>query len=405
MTAASHPTGCLDPGLLRLPFYEDHHRDLADRIGTWCATAPELAAALDGTDHHDTARRLARELGRAGWLAFLDPAAPPEVRRDGDHRSVCLLREALAHRDDLADHAFSVQVLAALPVQRFGTGEQRDRYLPGMAAGEVIGSLAVSEEQAGSDLSALALRAERVGDGYVLNGTKAWVANGTVADVHCVIARTGEGPGTLGLTAFLVPAATPGLAVEEVGMIAPRAFAGLVLDDCRLPADAVLGRPGTGAVVALDTLERARMTVGAAALGFARRARDAALTRARSRPLRGGRLFHLDTVKARFAELEVQLNAAALLVARAAWEADAGSADFARHSSIAKLHATEAAQEVVDSAVQVFGAAGLVQGSLTERLYRQIRSLRIYEGASEVQKAIIADALVPVRPQPSGESP
>ncbi|WP_055589244.1 acyl-CoA dehydrogenase family protein [Peterkaempfera griseoplana] len=395
-TAAPGATaGRLDPEILRLPFYEPHHLGLARRISRWCE---ELKPAPDGEDPRETGRRLLRALGDAGLLAHLDPDAAEEVRRDGDFRGLCLVREALARTDDLADFAFSVQVLAALPILRYGTAEQRRRHLPGMAAGRTSGSFAVSEEQAGSDLAALALRAERVEGGYLLDGAKTWVACGSTADLHCVLARTGEGPGLLGLTAFLVPADLPGLHTEQVALTAPRSLATLSFDRCPVPESSVLGRPGGGAVIALDTLARARMTVGAAALGFARCARDAALTRARSRPMQGGRLFDLDTVKAGFADTEVKLNAAALLVARAAWEADRAAPGFARHSSIAKLYATEAAQQVVDACVQVFGAAGLVSGSLPESLYRQIRSLRIYEGASEVQRAIIAEVLAPAGP-------
>jgi acyl-CoA dehydrogenase len=390
-----------DPELLRLPFFEPLHRELAARISEWCDGSAELATALAEPDPEESGRLLVGVLGRAGWFAGLDPASgEPQA---ADLRSVCLLRECLAYRDDLADFAFSIQTLAAMPIQRHGSAAQRARYLPELASGRLIGSLAVSEQQAGSDLSRLSLGARRVDDGYVLDGGKAWVAQGTVADLHCVLARTGEGPGMLGLTAFLVPADSAGLTVRQIPFIARRSLAELTFEDCRLPAEAVLGAPGRGALVAMETLERARMTVGAAALGFTRRARNAALNRARSRELAGGRLFDLDSVRARFADLEVQWNAAALLVARAAWEADNGAAGFAKHSSIAKLHATEAAQETVDAAVQFFGAAGLVEGSLTERLYRQVRSLRIYEGASEVQKAIIADALGPVRHRSPGD--
>jgi acyl-CoA dehydrogenase len=262
-----------------------------------------------------------------------------------------------------------------------------------MAAGTVRGAFAISEGMAGSDVAAIATTARRTDDGYVLDGAKAWIACGAGADVYCLLARTGEGPGALGLTAFLVPVGTPGLIAHPVAMIAPRDLVHLVLKDCHVPADSVLGRPGGGFPVAMDVLDRFRVTVGAAALGFARRAADAALARARRRPIYGGHLFDLDTVKAGLADIEVKLNAAALLVARGAWELDQGSRQAAKHSSIAKLYATEAAQEIVDACVQLYGAAGLVAGSVPERLYRQIRSLRVYEGASEVQRAVIAGAL------------
>ncbi|WP_443056828.1 acyl-CoA dehydrogenase family protein [Streptomyces sp. NBC_00667] len=348
----------------------------------------EEVGALDP----DTAgRRLVRTLGDAGWLAALDPAAGAAE----DLRALCLRREALAYAEDLADFAYSIQALSATPLLRFGSEAQQRRHLPGMAAGTTIGAFAVSEREAGSDVASVGLEAVRdAADGsYVLNGRKAWIANGTIADLFVVIARTGPGPGALGLTAFLVPAATPGLRAERIDAIAPRSFAHLSFEDCRVPADAVLGRPGRGFVIAVDLLERFRTTVGAAALGFARRAFDTALAHTRQREAYGQTLFDLQLVKASLADMEVQLAAASLLVARAAWETDRGSRRFARHSNIAKVHATETAQGVVDSAVQLLGAAGIVQGGVTERLYRQIRSLRIYEGTSEVLRMAIAGSL------------
>ncbi|MBT2402878.1 acyl-CoA dehydrogenase family protein [Streptomyces sp. ISL-87] len=386
-------TTSFDPEILDLPFYEDAHRRLATSAGAWCDSQSVLWEEVRALDPDTAGRRIVRTLGEAGWLASLDPAAGP---RDlpGDYRGLCLRREALAYAEDLADFAFSIQALAATPLLRFGSEAQQRRYLPGMAAGTLIGAFAVSEKEAGSDVASVGLAAARTEEGaYVLNGRKAWIANGTIADVFVVIARTGEGPGPLGLSAFLVPADTPGLRVERIDAIAPRSFAHLDFEDCRLPADAVLGRPGKGFVIAVDLLERFRMTVGAAALGFARRAFDTALAHARTREAYGATLFDLQLVKASLADMEVQLNAAALLVARAAWETDRGSRRFARHSNIAKVHATEAAQGVVDAAVQLLGAAGIVQGGVTERLYRQIRSLRIYEGTSEVLRMAIAGSL------------
>lgn len=400
-----------DNDVLALPFFEARHVEFAHRIGAWCERSGALWARADdphGSAVEEIGRRILRALGDDGWLAHLDPGSPEADQSSvsgGDFRSLCLAREALAYTDDLADFSFSIQALAATPIQRYGSEAQRIRYLPGMAAGRLIGSFAVSEREAGSDLAAIGLQAERVADGYLLSGEKAWVAHASIADVHCVIARTGEGPGVLGLTAFLLPAGTPGLRVRPVSMTAPRALGDLVLDGCRLPADSVLGRPGRGFVVAADLLERFRMTAGAAAVGFARRAADAALARARSRPMLGGRLFDLPTIKATLAEMEVEVSAAALLVARAAWEIDNGNRRFQKHSSIAKLHATETAQRVVDACVQIHGAAGLVHGSLPERLYRQVRSLRIYEGSSEVQKTIIAVALDPRRADRPGLLP
>lgn len=394
MTAstASPVRGSLDRALLDLPFFEPEHRDVATSIEEWCARHQPFPGEPNLDDAEREGRRIIRSLADDGWFDFLHPDAG--VPTAGDYRSICLIREALAYLDDLADLSFSIQALSATPLLRHGTPEQKRRYLPGMADGTIIGCFAISEEEAGSDVAAVGLRAEQTSDGWLLNGHKAWIAHSSIADLHCVIARTGPGPGALGLSAFLVPSSTTGVRIRErVDPIAPRAIANLVFEDCHVPADAMLGRQGSGFVIAMEVLDRFRLTVGAAALGFARRAVDAALGRARDRPIYGGRLLDLPVVKNTFADMEVQLNAAALLVARAAWELDRGNRRFTKHSSIAKLYATEAAQQIVDGCVQVFGAAGVVRGSVTERLYRQIRSLRIYEGTSEVQRATIAGAL------------
>lgn len=394
------PPHAFDEAVLALPFFEQRHAHFARAIGSWSTARGQLWAEADRLAPPQAGALILRELGREGWLGFLDPfAAPPaETPADaaadpGDFRSLSLAREALAYAHDLADFAYSIQALSAYPLLLHGSEEQKKRYLPEFAAGTLSGAFAVSELECGSDAASLALAARPVPGGYVLDGGKAWIANGAGADLFCVIARTGEGPGALGLTAFLVPGDTPGLRREPVELIAPRSLAHLAFDGCRVPEDAVLGRPGTGFVVAMDVLDRFRLTVGAAALGFARRAADAALTRARTRRIYGASLFDVPGVRQSFAEIEVEMNAAALLVARAAWELDRGARGFAKHSAVAKLYATEAAQRVVDASVQVCGAAGLVAGSTTERLYRQIRSLRLYEGASEVQKTVIAGSL------------
>ncbi|MFI1355987.1 acyl-CoA dehydrogenase family protein [Streptomyces sp. NPDC020898] len=398
-----------DPEILHLPFYDDGHRRFAHQIGVWCDSYGELWDTVRRMPPDEAGRRLVELLGEDGWLTGLDPAAGPHDLPT-DFRALCLAREALAYTEDLADFAYSIQSLSATPIIRFGDEEQQRRYLPGMAKGLVVGAFAVSEKAAGSEVAAIGLDARRTGDGgYVLNGGKAWIAHATIADLYVVIARTGEGPGPLGLTAFLVPADTPGVRVERIDAVAPRSFGHLVFEDCRVPAGAVLGRPGKGFVVAVDLLERFRMTVGAAALGFARRAADTALAHTRNRDAYGGTLFDLQLVKASLADMEVQLNAAALLTARAAWECDRGSRGYARHSNIAKVYATEAAQAVVDASVQLSGAAGVVRGGVTERLYRQIRSLRIYEGSTDVLRLAIADSLDVRRAaragRPTGERP
>ncbi|MFF0429680.1 acyl-CoA dehydrogenase family protein [Streptomyces sp. NPDC004520] len=376
-----------DPGILTLPLYDDAHRALADEIGQWCADRAGAWAALDTTDPAAAGRELLTELGRAGWLRHLDPDQP-----DSDMRSLCLRRQALAYHEDLADFTYSIQELTAAAIARHGTEEQRRRELPGLADGTRAGALALSEPGAGSDLAAAVLEATPDGDGFVLNGTKTWIAQGDIADVCVVLARTGDGPGPLGLTTFLVDGDALGLKAEPIGAIAPRSWAELTFTDVRVGPEAVLGERGQGIVVALDILERARATVAGAALGFARRAFGLARGHARTRKAYGGRLADLQLVRSSLANMDVKLSAAALLTARAAWAMDL-DLDHAKHSSAAKLYATEAAGEIVDGAVQIFGAAGLVAGSPMERLYRQIRPLRIYEGSSEVIEMTIADAL------------
>lgn len=376
-----------DPDVLAMPLFDDAHRVLACEIGQWCQDRAEAWTNLDITDPAATGRAMLAELGQSGWLRQLDPDQP-----DSDLRSLCLRRQALAYYEDLADFAYSIQELTAAAIARHGTGQQRRRYLPGLATGSSAGALAVSEPGAGSDLGAVALEATTDGDGFVLNGTKTWIAQGDIADVCVVLARTGDGPGPLGLTTFLVDCHAPGFKAEPIRAIAPRSWAELTFTDLRVGPEAILGERGQGFVVALDVLERARATVAAAAIGFARRAFHLALDHARTRKAYGGRLADLQLVRSSLADMDVKLSAASLLTARAAWTIDA-DLDHAKHSSTAKLYGTEAAGEIVDSAVQLFGAAGLVSGSAMERLYRQIRSLRIYEGSSEVIEMTIADAL------------
>ncbi|RNL87515.1 acyl-CoA dehydrogenase family protein [Halostreptopolyspora alba] len=381
-----------DDGVLDLPLLDDHHRTTAHAIQEWVFDNSDLwEDPEDRRSPVTTGKEIRRALGAARWFEFLHPGSEGDRTR-GDARSLCLIRRHLAYAEDLADFSFSIQALAAAPLVRYGTVEQRNRWLPGMSRGDSSGTLALSEPSAGSDLSAVELRATPVDGGYALTGRKAWIAGGDSADVHSVLARTGEGPGPLGLSLLLVPSDTPGLTVEPVGSIAPRSFSHLRFDGCFVPARNVIGRPGQGYSIAMEILERFRMTVGAAALGFGRRAANAAAARARGRNLGSGYLADLGTVRSVLAEMEVKLNAASLLVTRAAWDLDHERRGFAESSSIAKLYATESAQEVADATVQIFGAAGVEAGSLPERLYRQVRSLRIYEGTSEIQRSIIADS-------------
>jgi acyl-CoA dehydrogenase len=378
-----------DPAVLALPLYEDAHRRLAGEIE---AAADGLAEQIARRDHlgvTELGRWITTALGEAGWLARAIPL-------DGqpDFRSVALLREGFAQVHDLCDFAFSIQALGAAPIVLHGSPEQRARLLPDLATGRRIGSFAISEPGAGSDVAAIALRADRCGDDYRLTGEKTWIANAEIADLHSVLVRTGEGPGALGLSLLLVPAGASGLTVgPTIGMIAPRAIASLEFSDCVVPARNLVGKAGRGFQVAMEVLDRYRLTVGAAAVGFARRALGAGVAFARSRRVGGAVLFDRQLTQAKLADAEAALAASALLVARAAYELDHGARTFAKQSSIAKLYATEAAQRVVDDVVQLHGAAGLAHGSVPEQLYRQVRSLTIYEGTSEIQRLIIAGSL------------
>jgi acyl-CoA dehydrogenase len=374
------------PTALAVPYLEKRHADHAARVRSWCTHNAGLLAATDPVGPRCTA--IVRSLGEHGLLSFL-----ADVDQPWDFRTICLSRDLLAHADDLADFAYSIQSLSALPLAVHGSAAQRARHLPELASGRQIGSFAISEPDAGSDLAAISTVAERTADGWTLNGTKSWIANAPTADLHTVIARTGGAPGVFGLSAFLVPAGTPGLVVEPVELLAARPLGDLVLTGCRLPPDAILGRPGDGFVIAMTVLERSRMTVGAAAVALARRAAEVAQHHAGRRRLGTRKLIDLDTARASLADMQTQLSAAWLLVLHAAWQLDTGCPGFVRSSSMAKLYATETAQQVVDGAVQLLGAAGVVAGSITEQLYRQVRLLRIYEGTSEVQRATIAGQL------------
>jgi acyl-CoA dehydrogenase len=363
------------------PFLDDEHRALARALDAWAAAnvADLTEVGEEGVD--DRCRELVRALADGGWLRY---AAPTDVR------SLCLIRETLAYHDALADFAFAMQGLGSGAIALFGTEELRDRYLPGVADGERIAAFALSEPEAGSDVAALATTATADGEDYVLNGTKTWISNGGLADFYTVFARTGEK-----LSAFVLDADAPGLRVaERIEMLAPHPIATLELEDCRVPAAHRLGAEGEGFKVALSTLDVFRPTVGAAALGFARRALDEALARATSRRLFGGPMADLPLVQAKLAEMALGIDASALLVYRAAWTKDVTGARITREAAMAKLHATETAQHVIDDAVQLCGGLGVTAAHTASRLYREVRALRIYEGASEVQQLIIGRATI-----------
>ena len=373
-----------DRSFLDWPFFEDRHRELADALEVWCAD--NLPA--DHGDVDAACRDLVARLGRDGWLqhsATGDGSTP-------DVRTLCLIRETLARHDGLADFSFAMQGLGMGPVTLFGTDEQR-AWLAETRAGRAIAAFALSEPASGSDVANLATEARPDGNGFVLDGEKTWISNGGIADIYTVFARTGEGPKAKGLSAFLVPADTPGLEVaERLEVSAPHPLARLRFDGVKLPGSALIGEGGKGFRIAMSVLDVFRSTVGAAALGFARRALAETLTRVRERHLFGAPMGEMQMVQGHVAEMALGVDAAALLVYRAAWTKDSGAARVSREAAMAKLYATETAQEVIDKAVQLHGGDGVRAGHITEQLYREIRALRIYEGASDVQKVVIARA-------------
>ncbi len=383
-----------DRSFLGWPFFEPRHRAFAEDLRAWCgANVAPLA------DHHDvdaSCRRLVAALGDAGWLKTVVPASHGGTGEGFDVRTLCLARETLAWRDGLADFAFAMQGLGTAPITLFGADALKQRYLPPVARGERIAAFALSEPDAGSDVAAMATQARPDGsDHVVIDGVKTWISNGGIADHYVVFARTGEAPGARGLSAFVVDADNPGLHVDErIEVIAPHPLATMRFENCRVPVTQRLGKPGEGFKVAMATLDIFRATVGAAALGFARRALDEALSRAKSREMFGAPLADLQLTQAALAEMALAVDASALLVYRAAWAKDQGAPRVTREAAMAKLHATENAQQVIDRAVQIFGGLGVRKGIKVEELYREIRALRIYEGASEVQKIVIARDLL-----------
>jgi acyl-CoA dehydrogenase len=379
-----------DRSFLGWPFFEEAHRALAAEVER-CAAA--LTPLIDHANVDRSCRALVEAFGQAGLLG-LSVVAPHGGRLPRlDVRSLCLARELLAYEDGLADFAFAMQGLGSGPISLFGSDAQKGRFLPAVAAGETICGFALTEPGAGSDAGRIATTARRAGDAFVLDGAKTWISNGGIADLYVVFARTGEAPGTRGLSALVVEADTPGLSVAgRIEAMAPHPLATLRFEDARVPAANLLGAGGDGFKIAMATLDVFRPSVGAAALGFARRALDEALDHAERREIMGQPLAELQMTEARIAEMALALDAAALLVYRAAWAKDMGAERITREAALAKLFATEEAQRVIDGALQLHGAEGVRRGSKVEALYREIRALRIYEGASEVQKVIIARA-------------
>jgi acyl-CoA dehydrogenase len=376
----------LDAGVLAWPFFDERHRELARELETWCEA--NLAGRFKG-DLDSECRALVRELGAAGFLKL----SVADGKHRPDVRSLAIARETLAYHSALADFAFAMQGLGSGAISLFGTIEQKREWLPRVASGEAIAAFAMTEPASGSDAANIATSAMRDGNEWVLVGEKTLISNGGIADFYVTFARTGEGEGARGLSAFIVPADAVTVA-ERIEVVAPHPLARLVYDNVRIPADAIIGEPGEGFRIGMETLNLFRVTVGAAALGFARRALNEALGWAKERRLGSGTLADNAVTQAKLADMALAVDGSALLIYRAAWEQDEGGIDVRRSAAMAKLHATEAAQRVIDAAVQMHGGAGVTKGVKVEELYRDIRALRIYEGASEVQRQIIARDLL-----------
>jgi acyl-CoA dehydrogenase len=372
--------------LLQLPVFGTSHRKLASDLHLWC----EQKLPLHHGDVDQACRDLVKALGKAGWTRYsVSGQAFGGMHDHIDTRAICLIRETLAYHNGLADFSFAMQGLGSGAISLHGTPEQKMAYLPKVAGGSAIAAFALSEPEAGSDVGAMQCTATIQDSHYLLNGHKTWISNGGIADFYVVFARTGEGAGSKGISAFVVDAESEGLEIaERIEVIAPHPLATLRLNNCRIPKSSLIGEPGQGFKIAMQTLDVFRTSVAAAALGFARRALGEALARATSRNMFGQTLADFQLTQAKLAEMETQVDSAALLTYRAAWKRDQGQ-KVTKEAAMAKMVATEHAQQVIDAAVQMFGGLGVKQGVVVESLYREIRALRIYEGATEVQKLII----------------
>ena len=384
-----------DKTYLEWPFFDARHAALERELDAWAAQhiSQDHAADVDAACRH-----LVRQLGDAGWLRHAVGGIAHGGHADAiDTRAICLIRETLGRHSGLADFAFAMQGLGSGAISLHGSAANREEYLPRVARGEAIAAFALSEPQAGSDVAAMQCAAVRDGDHYVLDGEKTWISNGGIADFYVVFARTGEQPGARGISAFIVDAGTPGLEIaERINVIAPHPLARLKFAGCRIPVAKRLGEAGQGFKVAMATLDVFRTSVAAAALGFARRALDEALAHATGRAMFGHTLADFQLTQAKLAQMATGIDAAALLTYRAAWQRDQGR-KVTKEAAMAKMTATETAQQVIDAALQMFGGLGVVSEQPVERLYREIRALRIYEGATEVQQLIIARELLAQR--------
>jgi acyl-CoA dehydrogenase len=373
------------------PFFDDAHRNLARDLWTWAER--EIAPLAETRNVDATCRQLVQLLGESDWLRYCVPASHGGAFAKLDVRALCLCRETLGQFAGLADFAFAMQGLGAGPITLFGSDALKDRYLPGVRDGTKIAAFALTEPEAGSDVTAMRTLAFKDGPGWRLDGEKTFISNAGIAHHYVVFARMAETQDTFG--AFIVDADNAGLAVtERIQTLAPHPLGTVVLNDCRVGADAVIGPPGKGLRVALATLDVFRSTVAAAALGFARRALREAISYVRERRTFGKPLSEHQLTRAKIAEMALAVDASALLVYRAAWTRDTRSERVTREAAMAKLYATESAQRVIDDAVQLLGGRGVVAGAPVEQLYREIRALRIYEGTSEIQRLLIAGVVL-----------
>ncbi len=385
---------------LQLPFFDDAHRAFAPVLARWAA-----AQHIDETDDRAACRDWVRTLGAGGWLRYCVPAEYGGALPQLDSRALVIVRETLAFHSPLADFAFAMQGLGSGAITLAGTAEQRAQYLSAVGRGEKIAAFALSEPDAGSDVAAMQTRAVQTLQGWTLNGTKTWISNGGIADFYCLFARTDDAPrGTQDISAFIVDASAAGLDTSQhIQVMAPHPLATLQMRDCRIPLHAQLGDTGGGFKLAMQTLDIFRASVAGAALGFARRALAEAVAHTKRRPMFGGTLADLQLTQAKLGEMAALIDAAALQTYRAAWLRDTQVGTLAEKTglkersvaaSMAKMAATESAQKVIDMALQMHGGLGVQVGSAVESLYRDIRALRIYEGATEVQQLIIGKALL-----------
>tara|TARA_Y100000589_G_scaffold122949_2_gene117379 strand:+ start:1739 stop:2911 length:1173 start_codon:yes stop_codon:yes gene_type:complete len=380
-----------DGSFLQWPFFSDEHRELAARLDAW---ANRHIPSLTAEEHHDldgTCKAIVKALGDAGFTSYAVPASAGGQHKKLDVRSLCIIRETLARHNALADFAFAMQGLGSGPISLFGDEAQQATYLNAVATGDKIAAFSLSEPEAGSDVAAMCCSARADGDQWVLNGTKTWISNAGIADFYTVFARTDDTGGAKGISCFIVEAGTPGFEVtERIDLVAPHPLGTLTFSDCRIPRAHLVGEEGRGFGIAMATLDVFRSTVAAAALGMARRALDETLDYTAERNIFGGKLGDLQLVQAKIGEMALGVDSSALLVYRAAWTKDCAAERVTREAAMAKYHATETAQQVIDAAVQLHGGKGVTKGYIVEALYRDIRALRIYEGASEVQTTIIA---------------